>query len=137
MTLDWSNLVFLVLLFQVYRYCLHIPFTFKLSRQYLHYRYLAVSTRKSKLGAVVTSASCGAILLLSVGAMFAYRNHYVNKIKHDVFVDVAGNFCLWLFDLRVVLYITVCSNGIIIPHQLYLFTFYCQPSPSQYLVKYA
>ncbi|KAB1210472.1 hypothetical protein CJ030_MR6G010768 [Morella rubra] len=56
----------------------------------LSFKYLAVSTRKSKLGAVVTSASCGAILLLSVGAMFAYRNHYVNKIKHDIFVDVAG-----------------------------------------------
>jgi hypothetical protein len=51
----------------------------------------AVSTRKSKLGVVIISATCGAFLLLSLGAMFAYRYHYVHKFKRDVFVDVSGN----------------------------------------------
>ncbi|XP_062148590.1 probable LRR receptor-like serine/threonine-protein kinase At5g63710 isoform X3 [Alnus glutinosa] len=52
---------------------------------------LPVSTRKSKLGVVVTFASCAAFLLLSLGAILAYGYHYyVHKLKHDVFVDVAG-----------------------------------------------
>ncbi|GMY12617.1 probable LRR receptor-like serine/threonine-protein kinase At5g63710 [Fagus crenata] len=52
---------------------------------------LPVSTRKSKLGAVIISATCGAFLLLSLGAMFAYRYHYVHKFKGDVFVDVSDD----------------------------------------------
>ncbi|KAE7997584.1 hypothetical protein FH972_002205 [Carpinus fangiana] len=52
---------------------------------------LPVSTRKSKLGVVVTSASCAAFVLLSLGAIFAYGYHYyVHKLKRDIFVDVAG-----------------------------------------------
>ncbi|KAG2716065.1 hypothetical protein I3760_03G107000 [Carya illinoinensis] len=51
---------------------------------------LPVSTRKSKFGVVVASAICGAFLLLSLGVVFAYLHHYVHKLRHDVFVDVAG-----------------------------------------------
>lgn len=70
---------------------------FKLSRRYLHFKYFAVSTRKSKLGVVVTSASCAAFVLLSLGAIFAYGYHYyVHKLKRDIFVDVAGNFTFGL-----------------------------------------
>ncbi|KAG2716067.1 hypothetical protein I3760_03G107000 [Carya illinoinensis] len=50
---------------------------------------LPVSTRKSKFGVVVASAICGAFLLLSLGVVFAYLHHYVHKLRHDVFVDVA------------------------------------------------
>ncbi|XP_050256089.1 probable LRR receptor-like serine/threonine-protein kinase At5g63710 [Quercus robur] len=51
---------------------------------------LPVSTRKKTLEVVITSASCGAFLLLALGAMFSYRYHYVRKLKHEVFVDVSG-----------------------------------------------
>ncbi|XP_038692533.1 probable LRR receptor-like serine/threonine-protein kinase At5g63710 isoform X2 [Tripterygium wilfordii] len=52
--------------------------------------HVSVPTRKSKLKVVITSASCGAFILLLVGAIFAYRCHELHKLKlkHDVFVDV-------------------------------------------------
>ncbi|XP_042508288.1 probable LRR receptor-like serine/threonine-protein kinase At5g63710 isoform X5 [Macadamia integrifolia] len=46
------------------------------------------STRKSRLGLI--AAAFGAILLLSTGAMFAYRYYQIHKPKNDKFVDVAG-----------------------------------------------
>ncbi|KAH7566111.1 hypothetical protein JRO89_XS08G0090600 [Xanthoceras sorbifolium] len=49
-----------------------------------------VVTSRSKLRVVITSASCGAFVLLSLGALFACRYHQLHKLKHDVFVDVAG-----------------------------------------------
>ncbi|KAK3211371.1 hypothetical protein Dsin_016077 [Dipteronia sinensis] len=51
---------------------------------------LPVSTSRSKLRVVITSASCGAFVLLSLGAIFAYRYHQLHKLKHDMFVDVPG-----------------------------------------------
>lgn len=54
------------------------------------YVILAVSTNKSKFGAIVTSASCAAFILLLVGAIFTCRYHQLNKLEHDVFVDVEG-----------------------------------------------
>ncbi|KAJ4966107.1 hypothetical protein NE237_017956 [Protea cynaroides] len=50
------------------------------------------SQRKSRLGIVLVliAAVFGTILLLSIGAMFAYRYHEVHKPKNDMFVDVAG-----------------------------------------------
>ncbi|KAK9950326.1 hypothetical protein M0R45_005822 [Rubus argutus] len=51
---------------------------------------LRVSTKKSKLGRVVTSASCGATILLFIAAIFLYRYYHMRKPKRDVFVDVAG-----------------------------------------------
>nr|XP_016482870.1 PREDICTED: probable LRR receptor-like serine/threonine-protein kinase At5g63710 isoform X1 [Nicotiana tabacum] len=48
----------------------------------------AVSTRRPKLQVVITGASCGAFLLLLVGAIVTYRcNH---RHKHDQFFDVEG-----------------------------------------------
>lgn len=49
-----------------------------------------VSTSRTKLRIVVASASCGAFVLLSLGALFACRYQKLRKIKHDVFFDVAG-----------------------------------------------
>ncbi|KAJ9671131.1 hypothetical protein PVL29_027223 [Vitis rotundifolia] len=49
-----------------------------------------VSTKKSKLRVVTPVASCAAFILLSLGAIFAYRSCYAHKIKHDVFLDVPG-----------------------------------------------
>lgn len=51
---------------------------------------LRVSTKKSKLERVVTSASCGATILLFIAAIFLYRYYHMHKPKRDVFVDVAG-----------------------------------------------
>ncbi|KAK2656381.1 hypothetical protein Ddye_009433 [Dipteronia dyeriana] len=51
---------------------------------------LPVSTSRSKLRVVITSASCGAFVLLSLGAIFAYRYHQLHKLKQDMFVDVPG-----------------------------------------------
>ncbi|KAK9291899.1 hypothetical protein L1049_019850 [Liquidambar formosana] len=51
---------------------------------------IPVSTSKSKLRIVSTAASCGAFLLLSLGVIFAYQYRQMHKLKHDVFVDVAG-----------------------------------------------
>uniref|UniRef100_A0A5B6YG53 non-specific serine/threonine protein kinase n=2 Tax=Davidia involucrata TaxID=16924 RepID=A0A5B6YG53_DAVIN len=51
---------------------------------------IPVSTRKSKLEIVITGASCGAFILLLLGALFVYRSRQVQKLKHDQFVDVAG-----------------------------------------------
>ncbi|ESR39686.1 hypothetical protein CICLE_v10025254mg [Citrus x clementina] len=48
-----------------------------------------VSTSRTKLRIVVASASCGAFVLLSLGALFACRYQKLRKIKHDVFFDVA------------------------------------------------
>ncbi|XP_059624486.1 probable LRR receptor-like serine/threonine-protein kinase At5g63710 [Cornus florida] len=50
----------------------------------------AVLNRKSKLEIVITGASCGAFILLLLGAIFVYRFRQVHKLKHDLFVDVAG-----------------------------------------------
>ncbi|KAJ0041089.1 hypothetical protein Pint_27502 [Pistacia integerrima] len=67
--LVWSSLVCQALLYQI---C------------------LTVSTSRSKLRVVVTSASCGAFVLLLIGALFLFRYHQLHRRKHDVFVDVAG-----------------------------------------------
>ncbi|MBA0675381.1 hypothetical protein Goari_016929, partial [Gossypium aridum] len=47
-----------------------------------------VSTSRSKIRIVVTSASCGALILLSLGAFFVSRYYQAHKFKRDVFVDV-------------------------------------------------
>ncbi|TYI74976.1 hypothetical protein E1A91_D07G242300v1 [Gossypium mustelinum] len=49
-----------------------------------------VSTSRSKIRIVVTSASCGALILLSLGAFFVSRYYQAHKFKRDVFVDVIG-----------------------------------------------
>ncbi|KAF4359096.1 hypothetical protein F8388_005205 [Cannabis sativa] len=50
-----------------------------------------VSTKKGKVGAILTSASCVAFILLFIGALIAYRYHlHQSKLKQDVFVDVNG-----------------------------------------------
>lgn len=49
-----------------------------------------VSTSRTKLRIVVASASCGAFVLLSLGALFACRYQKLRKLKHDEFFDVAG-----------------------------------------------
>ncbi|KAM5558598.1 putative LRR receptor-like serine/threonine-protein kinase [Rosa sericea] len=51
---------------------------------------LRVSTKKSKLGRVITLASCGVTILLFIGAIFGYRYYHMHSLKHEVFVDVAG-----------------------------------------------
>lgn len=53
---------------------------------------LPVSTSRTKLRIVIASASCGAFVLLSLGALFACRYQKLRKLKHkhDVFVDVPG-----------------------------------------------
>ncbi|GAB4835570.1 hypothetical protein Ancab_000479 [Ancistrocladus abbreviatus] len=49
-----------------------------------------VSSTKLKVQVVMASASCGAFVLLLLGAIFTYRRHQLQKLRHDVFVDVAG-----------------------------------------------
>ncbi|KAL1163038.1 hypothetical protein V6Z11_A07G242100 [Gossypium hirsutum] len=49
-----------------------------------------VSTSRSKIRIVVTSASCGALILLSLGALFASWYYQAHKSMRDVFVDVIG-----------------------------------------------
>ncbi|MBA0791363.1 hypothetical protein Gohar_015943 [Gossypium harknessii] len=49
-----------------------------------------VSTSRSKIRIVVTSASCCALILLSLGAFFVSRYYQAHKFKRDVFVDVIG-----------------------------------------------
>ncbi|XP_034692069.1 probable LRR receptor-like serine/threonine-protein kinase At5g63710 isoform X1 [Vitis riparia] len=51
---------------------------------------IPVSTKKSKLRVVTPVAICAAFILLSLGAIFAYRYCYAHKIKRDVFHDVTG-----------------------------------------------
>ncbi|XP_022750865.1 probable LRR receptor-like serine/threonine-protein kinase At5g63710 [Durio zibethinus] len=51
---------------------------------------LHVSTNRSKIRIVVASASCGALILLSLGALFVSRYYQVHKLRRDAFVDVAG-----------------------------------------------
>ncbi|KAG6738252.1 hypothetical protein POTOM_057861 [Populus tomentosa] len=51
---------------------------------------LQVSTSKSRLKVIATSASCGAFILLILVAVLAYRYHQFHKEKNDIFVDVAG-----------------------------------------------
>ncbi|KAM3328165.1 putative LRR receptor-like serine/threonine-protein kinase isoform X1 [Capsicum galapagoense] len=41
--------------------------------------------------AIFTGASCGAFLLLIVGAIVTYRCNYKRKLKHDHFYDVEGD----------------------------------------------
>ncbi|KAK4426734.1 putative LRR receptor-like serine/threonine-protein kinase [Sesamum alatum] len=48
------------------------------------------SKGKSKVQVAVTAASICAFSLLLLGAFFGYRFHRVRKLKHDIFVDVAG-----------------------------------------------
>ncbi|XP_044469133.1 probable LRR receptor-like serine/threonine-protein kinase At5g63710 isoform X1 [Mangifera indica] len=50
---------------------------------------LPVSTSRSKLRVVVASASCGAFVLLLLGALFLFR-YQLQRRKDDIFVDVAG-----------------------------------------------
>ncbi|XP_028123078.1 probable LRR receptor-like serine/threonine-protein kinase At5g63710 isoform X7 [Camellia sinensis] len=50
----------------------------------------AVSSRKSRLEIVISGVSCGAFILLSLGAIFMYRYHKMHRRRHDLFVDVAG-----------------------------------------------
>ena len=97
LTLAWSNLVFLALLFQVCSYCFRMSSCPNYLGDTYIYDIFAVSTRKKTRGVVITSASCGAFLLLALGAMFSYRYHYVRKLKHEVFVDVSGNFSFGIF----------------------------------------
>jgi hypothetical protein len=59
----------------------------------LKHESFAVSTSKSRLKVIATSASCGAFILLILVAVLAYRYHQFHKEKNDIFVDVAGNFC--------------------------------------------
>ncbi|GMP26435.1 hypothetical protein CsSME_00002868 [Camellia sinensis var. sinensis] len=49
-----------------------------------------VSSRKSRLEIVISGVSCGAFILLSLGAIFMYRYHKMHRRRHDLFVDVAG-----------------------------------------------
>lgn len=51
---------------------------------------LPVSTSKSKLRVVSASASCAVFVLLLLGAICVYRYYQLCKLKHDIFVDVAG-----------------------------------------------
>lgn len=67
---------------------------FELPRNNLILQNLAASNGKSKLGTVITSASCGVSVILLTGAVFAYRYYRMHKLKHDVFVDVEGKFYL-------------------------------------------
>lgn len=67
---------------------------FELPRNNLILQNLAASNRKSKLGTVITSASCSVSVILLIGALFAYRYYRMHKLKYDVFVDVAGKFSL-------------------------------------------
>ncbi|KAM7513863.1 hypothetical protein LguiA_003446 [Lonicera macranthoides] len=48
------------------------------------------STKKSKLDIVISGASCGAFILLLLGAIFLYRLRQIHKMEHDLFVDVSG-----------------------------------------------
>lgn len=48
------------------------------------------STNKSKLAKAMPYASCGAFVLLCLGAIFTYRHHQKIRHKSDVFVDVLG-----------------------------------------------
>ncbi|KAK1371434.1 putative LRR receptor-like serine/threonine-protein kinase [Heracleum sosnowskyi] len=50
------------------------------------------STRKSKLKAVITGVTSGAFVLLLLGAIFMYRSYQVRRSKHDVYVDVEGEY---------------------------------------------
>ncbi|XP_019177238.1 PREDICTED: probable LRR receptor-like serine/threonine-protein kinase At5g63710 isoform X2 [Ipomoea nil] len=49
-----------------------------------------VSHGKSKLEIAITGASCGAFVLLLLGAIFVHRSNRLHKLKSDVFVDVEG-----------------------------------------------
>nr|GMD53606.1 probable LRR receptor-like serine/threonine-protein kinase At5g63710 isoform X2 [Ipomoea batatas] len=49
-----------------------------------------VSHGKSKLEIAITGASCGAFVLLLIGAIFVHRSNRLHKLKSDVFVDVEG-----------------------------------------------
>lgn len=96
--LAWSNLVLLTLILKVYSFNSSTVFLLNAYVLILHIaKYLlAVSTNKGKLEAIITSASCAALILLFVGAVFAYQCHrHLYKFKPDVFFDVAGkNLCL-------------------------------------------
>ncbi|KAH0670457.1 hypothetical protein KY290_026793 [Solanum tuberosum] len=49
------------------------------------------SSRRPKLEVAITGASCGAFLLLLVGAIVTYRCNYKRKLKQDQFFDVEGD----------------------------------------------
>jgi len=50
----------------------------------------AVATRKSKLELAVIAASCTFLLSLLGAAFIYWRRQLHNKLKNEVFVDVAG-----------------------------------------------
>lgn len=52
--------------------------------------FSTASSRRPKLEVAITGASCGAFLLLLVGAIITYRCNYKRKIKQDQFFDVEG-----------------------------------------------
>jgi len=64
---------------------------------YVYLSFAAASTNKSKLAKVLPYASCGAFLLLCLGAIFTYRHHQKIRHKSDVFVDVLGTFSFFFF----------------------------------------
>ncbi|XP_054804701.1 probable LRR receptor-like serine/threonine-protein kinase At5g63710 isoform X2 [Prosopis cineraria] len=47
-------------------------------------------TNKSIVAAVVSFASCGALALLCLGAIFAHRYLYVRRYANEIFFDVSG-----------------------------------------------
>ncbi|KAL3369690.1 hypothetical protein AABB24_010174 [Solanum stoloniferum] len=49
------------------------------------------SSRRPKLEVAIAGASCGAFLLLLVGAIITYRCNYKRKLKQDQFFDVEGD----------------------------------------------
>lgn len=52
--------------------------------------FSTASSRRPKLELAITGASCGAFLLLLVGAIVTYRCNYKRKLKQDQFFDVEG-----------------------------------------------
>ncbi|XWS44622.1 hypothetical protein CRYUN_Cryun15aG0063800 [Craigia yunnanensis] len=60
-----------------------------LEQPYVSTTAFPVSTNRSKIRIVVSSASFGAFILLSLGALFVSRYNQVHKLRRDVFVDVA------------------------------------------------
>ncbi|GMH07695.1 hypothetical protein Nepgr_009535 [Nepenthes gracilis] len=50
-----------------------------------------VSTKKSSVEVFLIAASCGAFILLLLGAIFTCQYHELQKFKNEVFVDVTGD----------------------------------------------
>jgi len=83
----------------------------KLPKVYLS--FAAASTNKSKLAKAMPYASCGAFVLLCLGAIFTYRHHQKIRHKSDVFVDVLGSFSFFC-------QITLSQHDITRPSRKYL-----------------